>query len=126
MWTMDQLQMCTQCDSLNRHEPTAMHSICIPTLSQILAMYPAEAIKVRCQRDGISAAKVLAQLAKQAAQHPGGTVAVVGQLYSGIGAAAVFSIAIGAVHCEHHGFACCPGLAWTPSWPEVLGLTAKV
>ena len=78
-------------------------------------MNPAEVIKVRCQRDGISAAKVLAQLAKQATQHPGGTAAVVGQLYSGIGSAAVFSIAIGAVHCEHHGFACYPGLAWTPS-----------
>ena len=68
-------------------------------LGQILTLYPVEAIKVRCQQDGISAAQVMAQLGKTAAQ-PGGPARVAAMLYSGIGPSAVFSIAVGAVHCK--------------------------
>lgn len=68
-------------------------------MPQILTLYPVEAIKVRCQRDGISAAQVMAQLAKQAAL-PGGPATVLRLLYSGIGSSALFSIAVGSVHCR--------------------------
>ncbi len=70
-----------------------------PLCLQILLLYPVETIKVRCQTDGMSAAQVVAQMGRQAAQ-PGGAQLVLKQLYSGIGATAVFSIAVGAIHCE--------------------------
>jgi len=68
---------------------------------QILVLYPVEAIKVRCQRDSIGASEVVSQLAKQAAQ-PGGRAGVLRLLYSGIGSSALFSIAVGSVHCKVH------------------------
>lgn len=42
----------------------------------------------------------MAQLFKQAAQ-PGGVATVMRALYSGIGASAVLSMAVGAVHCKY-------------------------
>ncbi|KAG1679403.1 hypothetical protein FOA52_007694 [Chlamydomonas sp. UWO 241] len=64
---------------------------------QILLLYPVETIKVRCQTDGLAASQVVSHMWRQAAQ-PGGASLVLKQLYSGIGATAVFSIAVGAVH----------------------------
>lgn len=52
---------------------------------------------MRCQTDGLSAAQVVSHMWRQMAQ-PGGSRAVLRQLYSGIGATALFSIAVGAVH----------------------------
>ena len=91
-------------------------------------MNPAEAIKVRCQRDGISAAKVLAQLAKQATQHPGGTAAVVGSCTRASGRQR--SSPSPSVQCivsitALHAIRGWPGHLHAGFWPE-LSLAAKV
>ncbi|GAX73771.1 hypothetical protein CEUSTIGMA_g1222.t1 [Chlamydomonas eustigma] len=66
-------------------------------LGQILILYPVEAIKIRCQRENKSAVHIVAQLAQNASQ-PGGVSTVLRMLYSGIGASALFSVAVGSVH----------------------------
>jgi hypothetical protein len=63
-------------------------------MRQVCVLYPLETIKVKCQADGISAAAAL-RVMLAAGPMPG-----LRALYSGIGAAAVCSVIVGAVHCE--------------------------
>ena len=58
-------------------------------LLQILLLYPVEAIKVRCQEQGIGATTILSQLIKN------GRVA---SLWSGIRSSALLSILVGSIH----------------------------
>jgi hypothetical protein len=73
-----------------------MEAICgaVGEVAQVCVLYPLETIKVKCQADGLSAAAALRAMMAR------GAVPGLRALYSGIGAAAVCSIIVGAVHCE--------------------------
>lgn len=62
--------------------------------AQTCLLYPMETIKVRCQAESMDAMQVVNRMLARY----GTGCALVKQLYSGFGAAAAFSIAVGAVH----------------------------
>jgi hypothetical protein len=71
-----------------------MEAICgaVGEVAQVVVLYPLETIKVKCQAEGVGAATaVRAVLAS-------GPRSALRALYSGIGAAAICSVIVGAVH----------------------------
>ncbi|KAI8469632.1 MAG: mitochondrial carrier domain-containing protein [Monoraphidium minutum] len=75
-------------------ERPLMEMICgaVGEVAQVCVLYPLETIKVKCQSDQVSAVAALRAVCAR------GPVDAARALYSGIGAAAICSIIVGAVH----------------------------
>lgn len=71
-----------------------MEMVCgaVGEVAQVCVLYPLETLKVKCQAEGVAAAAALSAMLHA------GPLGAARQLYAGVGAAALCSVVVGAVH----------------------------